>query len=286
VNVASTASSQLRELASVPLAGRMVALWWLGQAGFALRGDGVTLLLDPFLSPHPHRIDPPAFAADQAVGIDAVLISHEHIDHLDGPSIPGLAAASPESAFIVPTPIAPQLRERGVASDRIVGARPGEAINLGRLTVHPVPASHGVHVSDAYNFGRELSDGLTRYLGYVVELAGVRTYHAGDTIPYDGMVETVRGLKVDLALLPINGRDRFREAQDLVGNMDHREAARLAAEAGVDLLIPMHYEMFPSNLGFPAHLVDICQREHPGLHLLIPGKSRAILYSPARSASQ
>jgi L-ascorbate metabolism protein UlaG (beta-lactamase superfamily) len=280
VKVASTSSTKLAHLASLPLATQTVALWWLGQAGFALRGDGVTLLLDPFLSAHRHRIDPPAFAADQAAGIDAVLISHEHIDHLDGPSIPGIAAASPDAAFIVPTPIAPQLRDRGVPAERIIDAQPGEAVRLGRLTVHPVPAAHGVHVSDAYNFGRELSGGLTRYLGYVVELSGVRVYHAGDTIPYEGMTETIRGLKADLALLPINGRDRFREAQDLVGNMDHREAAQLAAEAGVDLLVPMHYEMFPSNLGFPAHLVEIVRRNYPDLNVLVPGKSRPFVYAP------
>ena len=281
MNVASTASAQLAQLASLPLEGRMVALWWLGQAGFALHGDGVSLLLDPFLSAHPHRIDPPAFRPDQAAGIDAILISHEHIDHLDGPSLPGIANTSPDAVFIVPTPIAPQLRERGVAPERIVGAQPGEPIRVGRLTVHPVPAAHGDHVADAYNFGRELSGGLHRYLGYVVELAGVRVYHAGDTIPYAGMVETVAGMKVDLALLPINGRDRFREAQDLVGNMDHREAAQLAAEAGVDLLIPMHYEMFPSNLGYPAHLVDLVQRAHPGLNVMVPGKARPFVYGPA-----
>ncbi len=52
----------------------------------------------------------------------------------------------------------------------------------------------------------------------------MRVYHAGDTIAYDDMVERLRALRVDVALLPINGRDHFREAQDVVGNLTPREA--------------------------------------------------------------
>lgn len=280
MTVAFGRSSLLAQLASLPLGSRTVALWWLGQAGFALRGDDATVLLDPFLSAHPRRVDPSPLTAEGTAGVDIVTISHEHIDHLDGPSIPGLAAASPDAVFVVPTPIASKLRDQGIAGNRIVDAQPGQSLKLGRVTVHPVPACHGVHVTDAYSFGHEISDGLTRYLGYVIDVGGVRVYHAGDTIPYDGMADTIRGLGADLALLPINGRDRFREARDLVGNMDHREAAQLAADAGIDLLIPMHYEMFASNRGYPAHLVDIVLRDHPGLNVMIPGKSRPILYRP------
>jgi L-ascorbate 6-phosphate lactonase len=95
-------------------------------------------------------------------------------------------------------------------------------------------------------------------------------YHAGDTIVYEGMEDWLRRLAPDVALLPINGRDRFREDQNIVGNMDHREAAQLAARVGVGLLIPMHYDMFAGNPGFPAHLVDVVQRQHPDLAVMIP----------------
>src|SRR5205807_1374366 len=120
-------------------------------------------------------------------------------------------------------------------------------IVLGEARVTPVPASHGVHVADAYSFG--LVPGEHRYLGYVVELDGVRVYHAGDTIRYDRMAERLRALAVDVALLPINGRSPEREAQDLVGNLDAREAADLAADVGIATIVPMHYELFARNSG-------------------------------------
>ena len=136
-------------------------------------------------------------------------------------------------------------------------------------------------MADAYTFGRELSNGLYRYLGYVIDDGVARVYHAGDTIVYEGQAERLRALGADVALLPINGRDHFREAAGVVGNMDHREAARLAEEAGVDVLVPMHYDTFAQNLGFPAHLVDVVRHQHPSLAVLIPSRDRPVLYAKA-----
>ncbi|MFN3337820.1 MAG: MBL fold metallo-hydrolase, partial [Thermomicrobium sp.] len=62
------------------------------------------------------------------------------------------------------------------------------------------------------------------FCGYVVALGGVRLYHAGDTIVYDKLGETVGALEPQVALLPINGRDWYREREDIVGNLDIREA--------------------------------------------------------------
>ncbi len=277
-------------LAALALHAGQVAIWWLGQASFALRGGAATVLIDPFLDPHPERLAPPPFAPAQARGVDLILYTHEHFDHLDLASLPAILVASPQARVVVPRPIIPRLTQVGLASGRVIGAQPDEVVAWANTTVYPVPARHGVEVEDAYTFGQEQSDGMVRYLGYVVELNGVRLYHAGDTIAYSGIERRLQDLRIDVALLPINGRDHYRETRHgIVGNLDHREAARLAAETGADLLIPMHYEMFARNRGYPAHLVDIVQREHPGLSVLIPGKERPFVYTrtatkPATSA--
>jgi L-ascorbate 6-phosphate lactonase len=270
------------DLARLRLGAGQVALWWLGQAGFALRGAGATLLLDPFLSSGHDRLVPRPFPPEQAGGVDAILCSHEHIDHLDADTLPAMAAASPDARVVVPAPIVPQVRDLGIPPERIIGAQPEQPIELNGVTVHPLPACHGVDVADAYSFGQELSDGRYRYLGYVVDAGGTRVYHAGDTLVYEGMADWLRRLAPDVALLPINGRDRFREQRNIVGNMDHREAAQLAAETGVDLLVPMHFDMFAINLGFPAHLVDFVQRHHPGLAVMIADRGRPFVYTAAR----
>jgi L-ascorbate 6-phosphate lactonase len=262
------------DLTKLRLGAGQVALWWLGQAGFALRAGGVTLLIDPFLSSGHNRLVPLPFAPEQADGVDAILCTHEHIDHLDADTLPAMAAASPDARVVVPTPIVSQVIDLGIAPERVLGVQPEEPVELGGVTVHPLPACHGVDMADAYSFGRELSGGLYRFLGFVVEAEGMRVYHAGDTIVYDGMEDWLRRLAPNVVLLPINGRDRYREAQNIVGNMDHREAAELATAVGVDLLIPMHYDMFAINRGFPAHLVDLVQRYYPDLAMMIPNRER------------
>ena len=231
------------------------------------------------------RVSAPAFDPDDAVGVDVVTCSHEHYDHLDLASLPAIARASPSARFVVPRPLVDAVAAAGVPRERLVGAQPDERIRLDGVSITPVPARHGVGMADAYTFGRELSGGLYRYLGYVLDDGVTRVYHAGDTVVYEGQAERLRALGVDLALLPINGRDHFREAAGVVGNMDHREAARLAEEAGVDLLVPMHYDTFPQNLGFPAHLVDVVRREHPSVAVLIPSRDRPVLYARARNGT-
>jgi L-ascorbate metabolism protein UlaG (beta-lactamase superfamily) len=283
--VTRVVASPTAALRALDLAPGTVALWWLGQAGFAVRAGGLVLLLDPFLAPMAERLSPPAFDPRDATDVDLVTCSHEHYDHLDLASLPVIARASPGARFVMPRPLVDAVAAVGVPRDRIVGAQPDERITLDGVTVHPVPARHGVGMADAYTFGRELSGGLYRFLGYVLDDGVARVYHAGDTVAYEGQAERLRALGVDVALLPINGRDHFREAAGIVGNMDHREAAQLAADAGVDLLVPMHYDTFPQNLGYPAHLVDVVRRDHPALAVLVPTRDRPLLYAKAQSGS-
>lgn len=256
-----------------------VALWWLGQSGFALRAGNTNLLLDPFLSHNPDRVTEAPITADQCGWVDVVACTHQHIDHFDAPTVKTISQVAPDSKVVVPEPIVFMATDLGIATERVIGAQPGESINLGDITIHPVPAHHGIHMSDAYNDGSAESNGLVRFLGYVVEAHGLHIYHAGDTLVFDGLVDTLKGLHVDVALLPINGRSYFREEQDLVGNMGPRDAAELAQKIGASLLVPMHYDAFPTNLGYPDHLVEVAGRTHPDLSIMIPGRKQPFIFA-------
>lgn len=247
----SVAPQVLGRLARYEPAPSSVVVCWLGQSGVALRLGGATALVDPFLSPHPERLVPPPFAPPEARGIDLVLITHDHLDHLDEEALPAIAAASPDATVVVPEGVVERVVELGVARGRVRGLSAEGRTEIGSVTVDAVPACHGEGMGDAYRLGP--------FLGYVVSAAGVRVYHAGDTIPFDGLVGRLRTLRVQLALLPINGRDAERETAGIVGNMDAFEAAELARDIGADAVVPLHWDMFAWNPGDPAALLAAAQ---------------------------
>jgi L-ascorbate 6-phosphate lactonase len=255
-----------------PAAPGAVELTWLGQSGFVVREPGSTLVVDAFLSPHPDRLVPPPDRPEAFVGLDAILVTHEHWDHLDGPACAALAASSPAATVVAPAPIVDQIEALGVEPERIAGVQPGDRMRAGRATVTAVAACHGVHVADAYTFGGEPSDGAVRFLGYVIETAAARVYHAGDTIGFDGLAARLRELRVDVAMLPVNGRRPEREAQDIVGNLEPEEAAELAVAAGARVGIPMHHDMFAANRGDPARFAAAAGEAGPALATLQPGR--------------
>ena len=240
-----------------------VALTWIGQAGFLLATPATRLALDPFLSDHPDRRFPSPVGLDDLAGTELVLASHQHLDHLDAPALVALLELDDRARVVVPAPVMPDAVEAGLPRDRLVEARPGEPLAAGDVTVHPVPALHGVHAADAYTHGLPGDGDQVRYLGYVLETPAGRLYHAGDTLRWPGQAELLAALGVEVALLPINGRDADREARDIVGNLDPGEALALARDAAVATVVPMHYDLMEGNLGDPDALARLAPTLHP-----------------------
>lgn len=81
-------------------------------------------------------------------------------------------------------------------------------------------------------------------------------YHSGDTVRYPGMPERLHQYLIDLAPLPINGRDPNR---GVAGNLSGIEAAQLAHDNHIKLVIPCQYEMFAFNTASPDEFVRQAQ---------------------------
>lgn len=266
-----------------------VTLRWLGQAGFILSSDATSVAIDPFLSAHPDRIYDAAITPDQLACVDAVLCTHEHADHLD---LPALVAAARFGDFdvLVPRPVTDIAVSGGLSASRVGGVVPGDVLAIGAARVWPVPALHGVHIGDAYGFGREPEVAGPRFCGYLIDLGGVRVFHAGDTLVYPGLAEFLRNARVDVALLPINGRDAQREARDVVGNLDAAEACELAGEARIPMLVPMHHDCMRGNTADPGEVLRRIReqpgREQPGVTVLLPGREADITLGAARASEE
>ena len=103
--------------------------------------------------------------------------------------------------------------------------------------------------------------GRSKNLGYIVSFGDFTIYHAGDNKGFDGMAEEllarVGDRKIDVALLPINGRKPERRVP---GNFWGHEAAKFAHDINARMAIPMHYEMFTFNTETPDEFVATCQQ--------------------------
>ena len=191
--------------------------------------DGVRLVTDPLLRnrvAHLRRVAPVDTRARR--GLDAVLISHAHYDHLDLPSLEKLGKKLP---VVVPRGLGGLLRKRKFES--VVEVEVGETIRIGALEIRAVPAEHE---GSRGPFGASADA-----LGYVIT-GSKSVYFAGDTDLFDGMHELG---PVDLALLPIWGWGPGLGA----GHLDPRQAAEAVALLRPGLVVPIHWGTY-----FPIHL--------------------------------
>ncbi|MFW5856660.1 MAG: MBL fold metallo-hydrolase [Planctomycetota bacterium] len=238
----------------VPI-GRL-RFWWLGQQSWAVRTARKTLYLDPYLTPKAKRNTPPLFAPEELVGADLLFGSHDHTDHIDRPSLPGMLAASPAARLLVPRAAAATLPDDGVPADRLVPFDDETVWEDDGVRVTAIKAQHEFfEQTDAHGYP---------HLQWVIELDGVRIHHAGDTLRYDGMEARLAAWPpCTVSFLPINGRDAERYARGCMGNMTWQEAADLAGALAPAVVCPAHYEMFSDNSQDPAPFVAYLAAKYP-----------------------
>jgi L-ascorbate metabolism protein UlaG (beta-lactamase superfamily) len=237
-------------------------LWWLGQSGFLIQWQGHHLLIDPYLSDSltkkyagtnkPHvRMTERVIAPERLNFVEVVTSSHNHTDHLDAETLIPLWKANPALNIVVSQANLPFAAERlQVAWERLTPIHAdGEAIRIDPFTFHAIPSAHEALEQDEY--------GNHRFIGFVVQAGNWTIYHSGDCVPYEGLVDRLGRWEIDLALLPINGRD---PARGVAGNFSAKEAAQLGKQIRAGLVIPCHYEMFEFNTVSPEAFEEAAKR--------------------------
>jgi N-acyl-phosphatidylethanolamine-hydrolysing phospholipase D len=175
---------------------------WVGHSTLLVQLDGVNFLTDPTWSARVgpwsgrlgvRRFTPPGIAFDDLPPIDFVLISHDHYDHLDEPTVRRLARAF-NPRFVVPLGIKAWLADRGITN--VSELDWGESITVKGLEIVCTPAQHGS--------GRALVDAGERLWASWVVVGSKRFYFGGDTgyAPHFAMIGEALG-PFDLAALPI-----------------------------------------------------------------------------------
>jgi L-ascorbate metabolism protein UlaG (beta-lactamase superfamily) len=222
--------------------------WWLGQSGYLLQYKGKRALIDPYLSnsltqkyqgtDKPHlRISELVIAPGMLPRIDLVTSSHNHTDHLDAATILPVLANNPACQLIIPE------ANRAFVAGRLgtplawpVGLNDGQSFSNDWISITAIPAAH--------NALDRTEEGFCPYLGYIIEMGGIKLYHSGDTLLYEGMESFIKAHHPDIAFLPINGNDPSRK---VAGNLDADEAIGLAKACAIPLVIPCHYDLFAFN---------------------------------------
>jgi N-acyl-phosphatidylethanolamine-hydrolysing phospholipase D len=216
---------------------------WIGHATLLVQLDGVNILTDPIWSDHagplgfgPRRLVPPGVRLQDLPPIHAVVISHDHYDHLDARTVLQLARVH-HPTFFVPLGLRAWLLERGV--HEVVELDWWQRHTYRGLTFVATPAQHGS--------GRTLTDqNLRLWSSWAVLGRDRRFFFAGDTGYTPGLAEIGKRLgPFDVAAIPIGGYSAYGAHHP--NHVSPEEGVQLFEDVRGRLLVPMHWGTFALN---------------------------------------
>lgn len=232
-------------LTGQPRAAELVApselgVTFIGHSSFFLQIGGRNILVDPVFATRLvilRRQRQPGLLIEDLPPIDAVLVTHAHMDHLNIPSLRRVVRATRRLRGRAPEIVVPQGVEDLVSH---LGFRAMHTMkwwqqhDLSGLSITMTPCRHWG--------ARMFKDTHRGYGGYVIANGSHSVYHSGDTAYFDGFREIGARLSPQVALLPIGAYfpDSYRSV-----HTSPEEAVRAFVETNARLMIPMHYGTFP-----------------------------------------
>ncbi|MFI7428909.1 MBL fold metallo-hydrolase [Micromonospora sp. NPDC049836] len=239
-----------RPTAAVPLlrpadpapadAARELGVVWYGHATTLVEIEGRRVLLDPVWSDRcspsalvgPRRIHQPPVRLDELPRLDAILISHDHYDHLDMTTVRALLAHQ-SAPFVVPLGVGAHLDRWGVPEERIIELDWAERHQVAGLTLTATPAQHFS--------GRGLRRDGTLWSSWVIAGAHRRVFYTGDSGYFDGYAQIgAEHGPFDVTLMQIGAYDRAWPSIHMFP--EEAVAAHLDLRGG--LCIPVHWATF------------------------------------------
>jgi L-ascorbate metabolism protein UlaG (beta-lactamase superfamily) len=226
------------DFATPPASGLRVT--WLGHSTLLLELDGARVLIDPvwgeraspFTFAGPRRFFAPPLPIEQLPWVDAIVLSHDHYDHLDLPTVKALASRG--ERWIVPLGVGAHLRAWGIAPARITELDWWDSTAAGALTITATPARHFS--------GRSLDDrDRTLWAGWALRGPRHRVFYSGDTALHEEFDDIGERLgPFDLTLIE-SGAYNPMWADVHLGPEQAVLAHRLVRG---DVMLPVHWGMF------------------------------------------
>ncbi|WP_435271402.1 MBL fold metallo-hydrolase [Streptomyces sp. 1222.5] len=230
------------DLAEPPATG--LRLTWMGHSSVLAEIDGRRVLFDPvwgercspFPFAGPKRLHPVPLPLAALGDVDVIVISHDHYDHLDLPSIKALAGT--DTVFAVPLGVGAHLEHWGVSPDRLRELDWHESTEIAGLTLTATPARHFC--------GRGLRNTQhTLWASWVVSGDEHRIYHSGDTGYFDGFTEigAAHG-PFDATMMQIGAYSEFWPDIHMTPEEGLRAHLDLQGGAPHGALLPIHWGTF------------------------------------------
>lgn len=193
---------------------------FVGQSTFRIVTEsGTVILTDPWFTGYPHlRTTPPALHPSDFDRLDLMLVSHNHIDHVDRIAL--RLAARTNALVVGPRPIAARARRRG--AERAVALSLRDDFAHDGVKIHSVPADHPLCSSP---------------FGYLIQADGKTIYFSGDTRNFPALRQVLKSRPIDLALIQIACAKYF----GIPDGMSIEAAAALVREVKPREVVPMHY---------------------------------------------
>ena len=250
------------------------ALTWIGHASFLVQLGGRSALIDPVMSRSIaggliRRNVAPGLDWPALPKIDLVLVTHNHRDHMDAPSLRRLG---PDPVYVVPQGLGRWFERAGLR--RVLEMAWWQRERIEGLDVTFVPSEH-------WSRRGLLDKNESWWGGYVIERGGLRVYHSGDTAWFDGFaLIRERCGAIDAAMLPIGAYAPrwFMRPQ----HMDPEDAVRAFGALGARRFVAMHWGTFKltdEDLREPPQLLAEAWRRQdlPQRRLAVPAIGESLL---------
>jgi N-acyl-phosphatidylethanolamine-hydrolysing phospholipase D len=231
------------------------SITWVGHATFVLRLGGRIVVTDPIWSERiagaVPRLSPPGVALERLPGVDVVLVSHNHYDHLD---VPTLRRIGPRATYVTPLGNGALLKKAGLS--RVVELDWWQSHEHETLSITCVPSRH-------WSMRAPWNRNDSLWGGFVVRAPEGTAYHSGDTALFDGFREIgERAGPIDWAMLPIGAYEPrwFMQPQ----HMDPDDAHAAFEMLGARRFVAMHWGTFQLTdepLGEPPERIRAIFRE-------------------------
>lgn len=232
-----------------------VSLWYLGCNGIVMKAsDGTTIFVDPYLGtgdpPRTIRMIPVPFDPKDVGSADAVLATHEHTDHVHGPSQAPILANT-DATFVGPADSVAVAREDeewtenyDVEANAFKTVEPGDGLEIGSFRIH-VEKAHDPDATDP--------------VSYVMEHDAGTIFHGGDTKPSEAFDRIGNEYDIDLGILAFGSVGMIpdketREPKQTRWYNDENDVVEVASSLQVSRLLPSHWDVWKGLTADPTAL--------------------------------